>query len=139
MRNAIILIILALVFFAAGWTIYRFVTKRAEEVKVTVNNAPALQQAPTATPKPTPVPTATPTPLSTAVATSTPKATTPKVAGGTAAGAQTKQASGKLPKTGPGELSLAFATGMGVLGMAGMRRAYLKRGLAAAYRNQSKL
>ncbi len=141
MRNAIILIVLALVFFAAGWTIYRFVTKRSEEIKVTVNNAPALQQAPTATPNTTnPAVKSTPTPLPTAVATATPKATTPKVGGTTVAKATaTPAAGGKLPTTGPGEVSLVVVSAMGLVGAMAGRRVQLKRGIAAAYRSQGKL
>ncbi|CAN5187040.1 hypothetical protein BH11PAT4_BH11PAT4_5220 [soil metagenome] len=132
MRNALILIILALVFFAAGWTIYRFVAKRAEDVRVAVENAPALQQA---SPTPAPVVTkATPAPGSTPVATPTPQVVTPV----TTPAPVTTGTKG-LPTTGPGEVAAALAVGTGCLAYIGAMRRNLRANVKAAYRSKSTL
>jgi cell division septation protein DedD len=136
MRNTLILIVLALVFFAAGWTIYRFVAKRADEAKVVTNNAPALQQA-SATPSAV-VTKATPAPGSTPVATPTPKAVTPVVTTKSGTSVATT-ASKKLPTTGPGEVAAALAVGVGSLGYLGAMNRKLRSNIKAAYKGTSVL
>lgn len=123
MRNAVILIILAVVFFAAGWTIYRFVAKRADQVRQTTSNAPSLQQVPTSTPGPVVVNSSTPSPL---VKLEVPKAAVATVATGTA--------KSNLPTTGPG--SEVLLVGLGLVGVGSLvaRQASLKRVLKKAYK-----
>lgn len=123
MRNAIILLILAVVFFAAGWTIYRFVAKRAQEVQVALDGAPSLQQAPTATPTAVVVkltPTPAPTPSLTSNPTATPKS--PVVS------------TEKLPTTGPASEALLLMGGLVTAVGVGIRQRNLTAQLKNAYK-----
>jgi hypothetical protein len=123
MRNAVILIILAVVFFAAGWTIYRFVAKRADQVRQTTSNAPSLQQAPTTTASPVVVKSSTPSPK---VTSETPKTTVATVT--------TNTSKSNLPTTGPGSELLLAGLGLAGAGSLVVRQVSLKRALRQAYK-----
>ena len=132
MRSAITTILVLVLIFLFGWTVYKFVAKRAEEIRNAPDTAPTLVAA-SLTPVPATKPTATPAP--TVSATSVPAGS--KAVPATSAPKQTVAAGG-LPKTGPEDLGLLagfIAGGTGIFAAVRARRA--KRLVAESYRSQS--
>lgn len=130
MRSTITTILVLVLIVLFGWTVYKFVAKRADEIRNAPDTAPALVSG-TVTPVPASKPTATP--AAPAIATTVPAATaTPKTGSKT-----TVVSKNGLPKTGPEDLGLVAGMLAGGAGLfAAIRNSRSKRALAKSYRSQ---